>query len=204
MQTYASLKMNICTRLYYIPVLSLLTLCISGSRSKKLVPVIIHRDTRIPNILRHITVADSTKCELRDWFWRRLAGSLKEKPIIDPLQDLEINIPPDHPELPVVRQPRIDSDTTPDKEKNTSIVNPGMCFPSVPSSGPSSRENTLLKHPTSPPRQALLEASPPGASGLRVFPLNPEEPPPLVITSGKTSKEPSKRKSFTLPFLKKQ
>ena len=37
-----------------------------------------------PNILRHITPVDYTKCDLVEWFWERLARSLEESSYCNP------------------------------------------------------------------------------------------------------------------------
>ncbi|XP_071103989.1 myeloid differentiation primary response protein MyD88-like [Haliotis cracherodii] len=47
-----------------------------GSRSKKLVPVLI-TPCFIPQILRHVTLCDFTKRDLMEWFWHRLARAIK-------------------------------------------------------------------------------------------------------------------------------
>ena len=51
-------------------------LFISGSRDKKLIPVLIE-DCKIPEILSHITCCNYTRKELLVWFWKRLVSSLK-------------------------------------------------------------------------------------------------------------------------------
>lgn len=57
-----------------------------GSRSKKLVPVLISR-CETPNILRHVTMCDYTRGDLTGWFWERLYRSLQA-----PLNPHEITI----------------------------------------------------------------------------------------------------------------
>ncbi|XP_013416180.1 myeloid differentiation primary response protein MyD88-like [Lingula anatina] len=47
-----------------------------GSRGKKLVPI-MYKCCDIPSILRHIAICDYTKQDLQEWFWNRLAMSLK-------------------------------------------------------------------------------------------------------------------------------
>ena len=62
--------------------------CALGARCKKIVPVIFktsgksadYRDD-MPSLLRHVTAVDYTKPEFQDWFWVRLASSLKERPV---------------------------------------------------------------------------------------------------------------------------
>ena len=48
-----------------------------GARSKKLIPVLIEPSVPIPQILRHVTLCDYTKQDLMEWFWERLAKSVK-------------------------------------------------------------------------------------------------------------------------------
>ncbi|CAG2247957.1 MYD88 [Mytilus edulis] len=48
-----------------------------GARSKKLIPVLIEPSVPIPQILRHVTLCDYTKNDLMEWFWDRLAKSVK-------------------------------------------------------------------------------------------------------------------------------
>lgn len=48
-----------------------------GARSKKLIPVLIEQSVPIPQILRHVTLCDYTKNDLMEWFWDRLAKSIK-------------------------------------------------------------------------------------------------------------------------------
>ncbi|XP_050404839.1 myeloid differentiation primary response protein MyD88 [Patella vulgata] len=51
--------------------------CLSpGSRSKKLVPVLIE-DCQVPAILRHVTMCDYTKQDLQEWIWGRLVNAIK-------------------------------------------------------------------------------------------------------------------------------
>ncbi|VDI44030.1 myeloid differentiation primary response protein MyD88, partial [Mytilus galloprovincialis] len=47
------------------------------ARSKKLIPVLIEPSVPIPQILRHVTLCDYTKNDLMEWFWDRLAKSVK-------------------------------------------------------------------------------------------------------------------------------
>lgn len=47
------------------------------SRQQRLIPVLTDHSVLIPDILRCITVCDYTKEDLRDWFWSRLADTLK-------------------------------------------------------------------------------------------------------------------------------
>jgi hypothetical protein len=61
----------------------------AGSRSKKLVPVMVNY-CETPNILRHVTMCDYTRGDLTGWFWQRLVSSLKA-----PLKPSEIHI--EHP-----------------------------------------------------------------------------------------------------------
>jgi myeloid differentiation primary response protein MyD88 len=48
-----------------------------GAKEKKLIPVIIQH-CHVPSILNHICLLDYTKCDVIDWFWERLAKSLKK------------------------------------------------------------------------------------------------------------------------------
>lgn len=57
-----------------------------GSRSKKLVPVLISQ-CKTPNILHHVTMCDYTRGDLTGWFWERLYRSLQA-----PLNPYEITI----------------------------------------------------------------------------------------------------------------
>ena len=50
----------------------------TGSRTKKLVPVMIRSPCQLPNILRHITLVDYTKYDVVEWFWDRLRCSIME------------------------------------------------------------------------------------------------------------------------------
>ncbi|XP_046570294.1 LOW QUALITY PROTEIN: myeloid differentiation primary response protein MyD88-like [Haliotis rubra] len=56
-----------------------------GSRSKKLVPVLI-TPCIIPQILRHVSLCDFTKLALMEWFWHRLAVAIKAPLSFDELQ----------------------------------------------------------------------------------------------------------------------
>lgn len=47
-----------------------------GARSKKIVPI-LYEHCLIPDILRFVTLCDYTKKDLINWFWMRLASSLK-------------------------------------------------------------------------------------------------------------------------------
>lgn len=47
-----------------------------GARSKKLVPILIEK-CEVPDIIRFVTLCDYTKKDLLQWFWTRLASSLK-------------------------------------------------------------------------------------------------------------------------------
>lgn len=47
-----------------------------GARSKKLVPILIEH-CNVPEIIRFVTLCDYTKKDLIQWFWTRLASSLK-------------------------------------------------------------------------------------------------------------------------------
>ena len=53
--------------------------CISGTRQKKIIPVLIEECERldIPHVLRHLTLCDYTRTCLHDWFWEKLYISLK-------------------------------------------------------------------------------------------------------------------------------
>jgi len=42
-----------------------------------LIPVLIEPSVPIPQILRHVTLCDYTKQDLMEWFWERLAKSVK-------------------------------------------------------------------------------------------------------------------------------
>lgn len=78
-----------------------LILSFTGSRSKKLVPVLV-KNCETPNILRHVTMCDFTRGDLTGWFWERLIKSLQAP--LNPseislssssnLSDIEINVPP--------------------------------------------------------------------------------------------------------------
>ena len=58
----------------------------TGSRSKKLVPVLVTY-CETPNILRHVTMCDYTRGDLTGWFWDRLIKSLQA-----PLNPHEITV----------------------------------------------------------------------------------------------------------------
>ncbi|XP_064597969.1 LOW QUALITY PROTEIN: myeloid differentiation primary response protein MyD88-like, partial [Liolophura sinensis] len=47
-----------------------------GSRSKKVIPV-LKELCQLPSILRHITICDFTKGDLKEWFWDRLARAIQ-------------------------------------------------------------------------------------------------------------------------------
>ncbi|XP_022082019.1 myeloid differentiation primary response protein MyD88-like [Acanthaster planci] len=49
-----------------------------SARSKRLIPVMVE-NCKPPNILRHLTICDYTKKDLRQWFWRRLYSALTKK-----------------------------------------------------------------------------------------------------------------------------
>ncbi|XP_038078117.1 myeloid differentiation primary response protein MyD88-like [Patiria miniata] len=49
-----------------------------SARSKRLIPVMVE-NCKLPNILRHLTICDYTKKDLRQWFWPRLHGALTKK-----------------------------------------------------------------------------------------------------------------------------
>ncbi|XP_048727057.1 myeloid differentiation primary response protein MyD88-like [Ostrea edulis] len=48
-----------------------------GARSKKLIPVLIECGIQVPQVLRHVTLCDYTKQDLKDWFWDRLSKAIK-------------------------------------------------------------------------------------------------------------------------------
>ncbi|XP_061180781.1 myeloid differentiation primary response protein MyD88-like [Saccostrea echinata] len=48
-----------------------------GARSKKLIPVLIESGIQVPQVLRHVTLCDFTKQDLKDWFWDRLSKAIK-------------------------------------------------------------------------------------------------------------------------------
>ncbi|XP_022332088.1 myeloid differentiation primary response protein MyD88-like [Crassostrea virginica] len=48
-----------------------------GARSKKLIPVLIESGIQVPQVLRHVTLCDYTKQDLKDWFWDRLSKAIK-------------------------------------------------------------------------------------------------------------------------------
>lgn len=75
-----------------------------GSRSKKLVPVLVHW-CETPNILRHVTICDFTRGDMTGWFWQRLISSLKA-----PLSPTEIEI--DHPNSLTGLEMKVQSDST--------------------------------------------------------------------------------------------
>lgn len=50
-----------------------------GAQQKKLIPV-IYRPCKIPSILNHICYVDYTRINVEEWFWGRLANSLKAPP----------------------------------------------------------------------------------------------------------------------------
>nr|UCK81535.1 myeloid differentiation primary response protein MyD88 [Arenicola marina] len=53
--------------------------CLSpGARGKKMIPVLARAPCSPPAILRAVTLVDFTKTDLVEWFWDRLAASLKE------------------------------------------------------------------------------------------------------------------------------
>ncbi|KAL8606172.1 hypothetical protein ACOMHN_053444 [Nucella lapillus] len=60
-----------------------------GSRSKKLVPVLIQYCST-PNILRHVTMCDYTRGDMTGWFWDRLTKTLQAP--LNP-QDITIDNP---------------------------------------------------------------------------------------------------------------
>ena len=184
----------------------------SGSRSKKLVPVIIVPGTRIPNILRHITVADSTKCDLRDWFWGRLAASLKEqKPVIDPFDDIEIEIPPPHDVMPTLMQdmPGESRDTPCRELTSPSLSQPSRdmtCSPSL--SQPFQPRREHLTHTTAPAphpittQHADTHAPQPGI--LPLFPHLEQQPTPCIPCRPAPGPKTTKRKKSLLNSLWKK
>ena len=48
----------------------------SGSRTKRLVPVLV-TPCQMPNILRHVTICDYSRKDISTWFWNRLVKSLQ-------------------------------------------------------------------------------------------------------------------------------
>jgi len=56
--------------------------CLSAARKNRIIPVLLDDRLVIPDILRHVTVCDYTKPDLMEWFWHRLAMSIK-KPLED-------------------------------------------------------------------------------------------------------------------------
>lgn len=50
---------------------------LTGARSKKLIPVLIESGIQVPQVLRHVTLCDYTKQDLKDWFWDRLSKAIK-------------------------------------------------------------------------------------------------------------------------------
>lgn len=75
--------------------------CLSAAQKNRIIPVLLDEQLVIPDILRHVTVCDYTKPDLMEWFWDRLAKSLKN-PLADELgldivaqrgsQEMEIQI----------------------------------------------------------------------------------------------------------------
>lgn len=57
-----------------------------GARKKRLIPVLLEDRLKIPDILRHVTICDYTKPDLMEWFWDRLASSIRAP--LDPEQEL--------------------------------------------------------------------------------------------------------------------
>lgn len=57
-----------------------------GARKKRLIPVLLEDKLKIPDILRHVTICDYTKPDLMEWFWDRLASSIRAP--LDPEQEL--------------------------------------------------------------------------------------------------------------------
>ncbi|ELT91256.1 hypothetical protein CAPTEDRAFT_182573 [Capitella teleta] len=49
-----------------------------GSRSKRLIPVVIEKNVRIPDVLVPITLLDYTKDDLIEWFWGKLDASIRD------------------------------------------------------------------------------------------------------------------------------
>jgi hypothetical protein len=56
--------------------------CLSAARRNRIIPVLLDDRLIMPDILRTITVCDYTKPDLMEWFWGRLAESLKN-PLTD-------------------------------------------------------------------------------------------------------------------------
>lgn len=76
------LNPGMCHRFTWIAKLSL----ILGSRSKKVIPV-LKESCQLPSILRHITICDFTKGDLKEWFWDRLARAIQMPVDISPDTD---------------------------------------------------------------------------------------------------------------------
>lgn len=55
-----------------------------GSRSKRLIPVVIKSEVTIPEVLRPVTLLDYTRRDLIDWFWRNLAFSILDSHATNP------------------------------------------------------------------------------------------------------------------------
>ena len=105
----------------------------TGSRSRKLVPILI-KNCELPSILRHITLVDYTKYDLLEWFWIRLACSLKEPVYWDNATKPDIiDIPPLHPQnitdqlLEEQRRTRSEAGSHSDNNSSSSRrVDPGL------------------------------------------------------------------------------
>lgn len=47
-----------------------------AARCRRLIPVIRHKDTPVPQILHFMTTCDFTRTDLPDWVWKRLLNAI--------------------------------------------------------------------------------------------------------------------------------
>ena len=122
----------------HAPTLYIMSYCCclnSGSRTKKLIPVVYKTCQDIPYVLRHISPMDFTRFEHMDWFWDRLGKTL-QKPLTWSSEE--------NPSHSVINFDQLDSLS--DETKDSSR----LCSPEDEQSATSPANTSSSVHPLSP------------------------------------------------------
>nr|AHK60398.1 myeloid differentiation factor 88 [Haliotis diversicolor] len=154
-----------------------------GSRSKKLVPVLI-TPCIIPQILHHVSLCDFTKIDLIDWFWHRLATAIKAPLSFDELQ-INDRISLDNIILNLDQEEYRNSGSS--SSSSSSSSHPLPIIHSTPSASSSSSSSTTT---SSRPAAAASASSPGSSSPMEVGPTMQSIPQASLMSSPKQASGP--------------